>query len=344
MTTRTVEGWMRTVQEGTREALQGFFEAKHRRVRALAPAADVMVEEVESLTMRGGKRLRPLIAAAAYEACAPQAPPGPAHTLGACLELLQTALLVHDDWMDGDTVRRGGPAVHHALRGRLGEARLGDAVGVLAGDLATSMAHELLEATPFPGGRRAEAHRAFLDLLEEVYLGQCMDLCGDPDVARMHRLKTTSYTVLGPARLGALLGDGSPGAVESLTAWAIPLGEAFQIRDDLIGTFGDASETGKPGDDLRHGKRTAVVAEARASASGETLVRLDRVFGRPDASADELAAARRALVDDGVVGRVETRLEALVDDAREVLERAPLDADGKALLAALATRLNRRRA
>jgi len=159
----------------------------------------------------------------------------------------------------------------------------------------------------------------------------------------MHRLKTTSYTVLGPARLGAILGDAAPDALESLTAWALPLGEAFQIRDDLIGTFGVTDETGKPGEDLRHGKGTAVIAEARTSATGKTLARLDAVFGRPGASGDDVAAAQRALIEDGVVARVEARLSSLVEEASRVLEAAPIGEEGRGLLEVLATRLQRRR-
>ncbi len=332
--------------EATRRAVDAelarYFEEKRAEVRAISPSSVLLLEEIEALTMRGGKRLRPIVLAAAQLAVREGAELAAAVPAGAALELLQSYLLIHDDWMDGDLVRRGGPAVHASLRTRLGRDHLGDAVGVLAGDLAGTWAWELLLRTPFPAHRRNEALAAYVRLQVEVYLGQHLDVVADADVPRMQDLKTGSYTVRGPLTLGALLGDATKEQLDALLAWGGPLGEAFQLRDDLLGTFGDASATGKPGDDLRHGKGTALVAEARRSLSAAELARVEAVLGRADATDDAIALATRTLVDGGVKARVEARLDALVAESRRALEARCLTAEGREVLAAVGDKLSRR--
>ena len=176
----------------------------------------------------------------------------------------------------------------------------------------------------------------------EVYAGQHLDLTMNTDVVRMHRLKTTSYTVLGPAQLGACLGGASDAQRAALAAWAEPIGEAFQVRDDLLGTFGDAASTGKPGEDLRHGKRTALIAELHRSAGPRDRAAVERVLGRADATEAEVADALRALVDSGVRARIEARVEARFQAAARALAEAPFDAPGRALLERLGVLLARR--
>ncbi|MBC7173488.1 MAG: polyprenyl synthetase family protein, partial [Polyangiaceae bacterium] len=188
-----------TLVEATRQgidaALARFFETKRAEVRSISPASEILVDEVEALTMRGGKRLRPIVLAAAHLAVRDDAPLESAIPIGAALELLQSYLLIHDDWMDGDLTRRGGPAVHASLRRRLGNEHLGDSLGVLAGDLAGTWAWELTLSTPFPAHRRDAALAAYARVQVEVYLGQHLDIVADSDVPRMQDLKTSSYTV-----------------------------------------------------------------------------------------------------------------------------------------------------
>jgi geranylgeranyl diphosphate synthase type I len=337
-----------TLAEATRRAvdtaLGRFFTEKRADVGALSPASAVLVDEIEGLTMRGGKRLRPIVLAAAHRAVSDAASLEDAVPVGAALELLQSYLLIHDDWMDGDLTRRGGPAVHASLRQKLASAHLGDAVGVLAGDLAGTWAWELVLRTPFPAHRRDVALAAYVRLQVEVYLGQHLDVVGDPDVPRMQDLKTGSYTVRGPLTLGALLGDARPEQLAALLAWGQPLGEAFQLRDDLLGTFGDPSATGKPGDDLRHGKETALLAEARRSLTAEDRAPIEAVLGDTGATDGAVARATEALVSSGVKARVEARLDALLATSEAALEAPCLTADGREVLRSVGQRLARRSA
>jgi geranylgeranyl diphosphate synthase type I len=293
------------------------------RARSRGGDVEIVADAVRSLVMRGGKRMRAVLLAASYEACHGQGGSTAVAAAGTALELLQAYLLVHDDWMDGDDVRRGGPSVPAMMRERLpGHA---DAASVLAGDLAAAWAHEALVLL---------AARELARVEEEVIHGQVLDVRSGANDAReveaVHALKTASYTVRGPVVMGARLAGASEAQVTALAAFATPLGVAFQLRDDVLGTFGDARATGKPAGDLRKGKRTALVVEASTDAHAVEL--LGRVLGRRDASAADHAAAVAAIEASGARARVEARIAALTGEARAALERTELAPAGRALL------------
>lgn len=325
--------WTQTIREQLDDELERFFQRKRASADALSPRAGALLEGVADLTRRGGKRLRPMVVYAGYRGVQPRGQVADTLKVGAAMELLQTYLLVHDDWMDGDEERRGGPSLHARFAAAHDDRQLGNSLAVLAGDLACSFAWELLGHAPFPTEKREDAHRAFARIGEEVIFGQQLDLLADPDVARMHDLKTGSYTVRGPLTLGALLGGGNQAQVEALVRFGEPMGLAFQIRDDLLGTFGDTGTTGKPaGNDLRRGKHTSLIHEARRLLDTEDRQRLESVLGREDASDDEIAAATDLLQRCGARARVEERLEALLAEARQRLEVPALQGgDGSAL-------------
>lgn len=335
--------WLRILRAEVDAHLETFFEEKRNEtVRVSTPTVE-LVDAIEALTMRGGKRLRPAVAAAGYRCVRPGHGMDRLVELSASLELLQSYLLIHDDWMDGDDVRRGGPAVHTALSADHGDPQLGAALGVLAGDLAGTYAWELFLATPYPTQAWPVASAMFVNVQKEVYCGQHLDLIGDPDVSRMHALKTTSYSVRGPLLLGALLGNPSEPELEALSAWAGPIGEAFQIRDDLLGALGTEGDTGKPAMDLPHGKLSSVLAELRRSTTPDDRAPVEDIVGRGDVSPRELAAAKRCLHACGVVDRLEERIVRLRADADRALEGAPFNPQGLGMLTELANKLTDRR-
>lgn len=321
--------------------LSKFFADKRAETERISPRSVELVASLESLTMRGGKRLRPVVTAAAMFAVDPRARIEAFVEIGAALELLQTYLLAHDDFMDGDLERRGGPAVHAIFRASYGDEHVGDSLGVLAGDLASDYCLELaLSSSLAPATQRAVLD-ALLQLRKEVYFGQHLDVIGDADVSRMHDLKTGSYTVRGPARLGGVLGDATARELETLRAWADPLGEAFQLADDLLGTFGQAKDTGKPGEDLRHGKRTSLVMDAESRLPAAERVLLARVLGDRNASDADVAALVSAFEEHGVKASIEARAKACLDASERALEAGAsgLDARGRARLSAIGRKL-----
>jgi geranylgeranyl diphosphate synthase, type I len=324
--------------------LERYLGDKHNEAASISPDSTLLVEGVTALTMRGGKRLRPALAAAAHQAVDPTADLAAVDGVGASLELLQSFLLIHDDWMDADDERRGGPSVHAAFRERVGDRHLADSLAILAGDLAASYAWELFLEAAWPADTRRQAEQRFLTVHKEVFFGQHLDITANADVERMHQLKTGSYTVRGPLALGALLAGADGAQVAALDAASAPLGEAFQLADDLLGTFGDPKVTGKPaGNDLRAGKRNAVVVAAEALLSVDAREPLRVVFGGgaevPD---DAVARAVAQLEEAGVRNHVAERVERLLAEGDAALAAAPLDGEGTRVLRDLASLLARR--
>ena len=336
-------GWLAGVRERVNARLERFFAAKLREAQRTSDAASELVDAVAELTMRGGKRLRAAGLHAGLCAVASVFEPERSDDAAAAIELLQTYFLIQDDWMDGDVERRGGPAVHVALSTRHGDARLGASLAILAGDVASGFAWELISAAPFPAARLREALATFARMHFEVLCGQQLDLLGHADVGLVHQLKTGSYTVRGPLALGGLLGDASAEQLAALERFGAPLGLAFQLRDDLLSTFGDAGALGKPvGNDLKAGKRTALLAEARKLVVDHSRAALDAVVGNPSASDEQVARACEVLLDSGVRAKLEARLDQLLELANAALRGAGFTDVGTARLQQLAELLARR--
>ena len=332
-----IDGFLADVKARVDGRLRTFFEAKRARAAELSPPSLELVDALEEFTMRGGKRTRPAVLIAGSQAIA--ADIGTEALLEACagLELLQSYLLIHDDWMDQDPERRGGTTLHEVFADRTGNRHLGANLAVLVGDLGNAFAIELVAGSPMASSQREQALRVFWEMQQDVVLGQALDLIAYRDVALIQRLKTGSYSVKGPLLLGATIAGAPPAALDALTAYADPVGEAFQARDDLLGTFGAPEKTGKPaGNDLRAGKRTSLVEEAEKRLSEPELAPLRKVLGRADASNAEVATAMQLLEQSGAKRAVESRVEALCEKADAALRGAALQPRGQALLSQLA--------
>jgi geranylgeranyl diphosphate synthase, type I len=251
---------------------------------------------------------------------------------------------VHDDIMDGSATRRGTDTIHvlfesgHALDGWRGEARrFGEGVAILVGDLAFVYADQLLAGAP------PAAHQVFTELRIEVNVGQFLDLLGtargraNEDTARrISRFKSGKYTVERPLHLGAALAGRLDDLAAPLSGYGLPLGEAFQLRDDLLGVFGDEDVTGKPvGEDLREGKPTLLYAMAVQQASEADTAVLAR-YGAADLDEDEVAALQDVLITSGAVETVETNIDRLVAEAVEAIDGAGLSAGAQEALVELA--------
>jgi geranylgeranyl diphosphate synthase, type I len=331
------------VRPAVENELAEWLDRRMEEARGRGADVEVVASAITQLALRGGKRIRAVLAAAAFEACGGEGGPGIVARAGVALELLQTYLLVHDDWMDGDDVRRGGPSVPAMMRARFDGARA-DAMTILAGDLAAAWSRRALLEVAMAPDRLVLAAAELARVEEDVVEGQVLDVGGRAQSAKevemMHRLKASSYTVRGPIAVGARLAGATEGQVSGLTEFAEPLGVAFQLRDDLLGVFGNAEMMGKPaGNDLRAGKRSAVVVEAQRAG---LIQELGRVLGRRDATAGDVQAAISLLEVAGVRTRIEARIGVLVGEAQGALERTTLTSTGRALLAGAAYALTDR--
>ena len=350
------------------DAIQGtladFLAAQIANLDAVDPALGGFARTARDLVLAGGKRLRPVFAYWGWRGVAGDGEPvEPVLPALAALELMHTFALVHDDVMDGSATRRGLPTAHRIFEGqhrhdrRLGDAeRFGSSSAILIGDLCLVWADQLLARTPAPLGVRACYDRMRI----EAIAGQYLDVLGETQPGAwsldrallVARHKTASYTVQRPLQYGlALAGLTHPEIDEAYGRYGLAVGEAFQLRDDLLGVFGDPAVTGKPaGDDLRTGKPTALLMLARRLA---TPAQLDELAFDPagavnpaDGSGGPLSAdvARRTRViaDTGAPARLEAMIQQRVADGVAALAGAPIHEHARAALIELAVRATHR--
>lgn len=312
--------------------------AEESRVKRDAAELVPLIAQVRELTARGGKRLRAALVLLGYRLAARTADDSVAMPAAAAMELLQTYFLVHDDWMDDDPIRRGGPSVHVALRERYGSDKLGDSGAILAGDYAVSLAQEALLACDVPATALLAAARAFAELQRDVVLGQGLDVLVDSPtgdhgltrlMARTHLWKTAAYTTTGPLLVGARLGGASESVQNALRAYGDPLGIAFQLRDDWLGTFGNPEITGKSTEsDLRQGKKTAVLAALEDDVvHTEALHEFLREGAGRTRDEAEIASMQARLAAANVSARVGDAIGVETERARRALDPLELPAE-----------------
>ena len=347
------------VRRGVDDVLRATLDAERRRLRAVSPDAEVLSDSLDAM-LSGGKRLRAALCYWSWRAHGGDDEGGrrAALTVGAALELFQAAALFHDDVMDASATRRGLPAAHvvHAARHRASgwsgdAARYGESAAILLGDLALVLAGQVLgRATAGLDRPTADLVRELFDDMELVVTtGQFLDVhaqavawgadpVSDEERARtVIRAKSARYSVEHPLLLGAAIAGADGDALAAASSYGLPLGEAFQLRDDLLGVFGDPARTGKPaGDDLREGKRTVLVARALAAAADDDRVLVQSALGRADLTGGEVDEVAAVLVRSGAVAAMESLIDDLADGALAALESDALVEPGRTMLLALA--------
>ncbi|WP_134665863.1 MULTISPECIES: polyprenyl synthetase family protein [unclassified Amycolatopsis] len=338
-------------------ALADFLGRAGSEILRTEPSVAAGIEALSGFVLGGGKRIRPTFAWWGWRG-AGGAASGPLAegTLQAVasLELIQACALIHDDLIDSSDSRRGKPTVHvaaeklHADRGWLGTPSVfGLASAVLVGDLALAWADDMFADAPLPAETIAAARPAWRAMRTEVLAGQYLDVrtqaVGDasPEAAlRIDRLKTAAYTVQRPLHLGASLAGADDRLISTLLEFGGDVGVAFQLRDDLLGVFGDPSVTGKPaGDDLREGKRTLLVAlglQLAAEKGDHAAAKaIAGAIGAADLTSGTVDQVREALTSVGAVAAVERQIDELTASANAALDRAHLAEPAPSALAEL---------
>jgi geranylgeranyl diphosphate synthase type I len=332
--------------------LDALLAAEHDRWADFDPNLGHPMSEIRRLVMSGGKRLRPAFCTWGYVAAGGEPADEIVVDAGGALELMHAMALFHDDVMDDAATRRGEPTTHalaaarHAEAGWTGESRrYGDGVAILVGDLTFVYADQLLAAAP------PAAWRIWNELRIELNVGQYLDILGSVQRARdlgtaerICRYKSGKYTIERPLHLGAVLAapERAEELLPALSAYGLPLGDAFQMRDDVMGAFGDTALTGKPvGGDLIEGKPTPLLARAVAAASPAQLEVLDLV-GRPEIGDDDVSAIQQVIVDTGALDDLEHTITTLTDEAVGALDDAPITPEADTELRALAVYVSSR--
>ena len=335
-----------TIAQRVDECLGVLLDAEHARWSAFDEDLAAPVNEIRRLVLAGGKRLRPAFCHWGFVGAGGDPDDEQVVRAGAAFELMHAFALFHDDVMDGSPTRRGEPTTHevfiadHVERGGAGESRrFGEGVAILVGDLAFVYADSLLAGAP-----RA-AWDVWNELRVELNVGQVLDIVGSArrdrtrdKALRICRYKSGKYTIERPLHLGAVLAapDRAAELLPALSAYGLPLGDAFQMRDDVMGALGDPEVTGKPvGDDLREGKPTPLLAIAVERSDPARRAVLSRI-GAADITDDEILAAQEVIVDSGALDEMETLIARLADDALAAIAVAPIEETARRELVHLA--------
>ncbi len=327
---------------------------EHHRWSAVDTLLDEPLDRLRSFTVRGGKRLRPAFCHLGNAAAGGAVGDLQVLDAGAALELLHVFALIHDDVMDGSVLRRGEPTIHqhfgevHAASDWAGEPRrFGEGVAVLVGDLALVLADVLLTGAPRP------AWDVYNELRVELVMGQLLDVsfaanqAADPATSRKISLfKSAKYTVERPLHLGAALAGRLDDLAGAFTGYGLPVGEAFQLRDDVLGAFGDEAVLGKPvGDDFREGKPTRLVLHAIGVAEQQQLRPALGVLshlGDPELTPAQVVEIQEVIEATGARAAVEQRIDDLLGEAVDALATADLDPAARNDLVDLAVYCTRR--
>jgi len=332
------------------KALTAFLAHQRDLLLSVDPALAPVADAVDAFVLGGGKRLRPAFAYWGYRGAG--GPDGEdVVTAVSALELVQASALIHDDLMDGSDTRRGGPAIHrrfaalHIAGDWPGDpASFGSASAILLGDLCLVWSDEMLGGAGLDPVALLRARRQFDLMRTEVTAGQYLDVLaqasGDTSVSRastVARYKSAKYTVERPLLFGAAMAGADAAVSEAYSGYGLPLGEAFQLRDDILGVFGDPAETGKPaGDDLREGKRTYLVATAFEAASATEAAVLRDGLGDPGLTRADVDRLRQVITGTGALRRTEARIVELTAAALAAVERVDLAGGAGTVLTELA--------
>jgi len=320
-----------------------------RIVRGAADAYDLLTSD--------GKKIRAGLVKLGYDACLgehspPSAIPDGLERAAGCVEVLHNAFLIHDDIVDNSDLRRNVPTVHRRYADGARERfptfaaalAYGNAVALNFGDKGQALAQELLLSSGFPGDVLLKAVTLLSQVTIDTVTGQLLDV-GDVRLSELneelvlliHEYKTAHYTVMLPLLMGAILAAAPDEALASIRSYAVPIGIAFQIQDDILGLFGDEQLLGKPVDsDLKEGKKTLLFVHAYAAAAPAGRLLLERAHGNPQAGPEDLHAVRRIVRATGALAQSEAIARRLVDDGKQHIAGVTRSSHWRRILGGLA--------
>ena len=323
---------------------------KREKQKAPNSYSKKIYEFILDYVLRGGKRIRPILFIEGYRACDGK-DIDEIIKASLAVELLEGYLLIHDDIIDRDEVRRGGPSFHELTKtwykeefGDKDSYHFGVAFAILAGDMLGSLAIKPLLDASFDNRVKLKAIEELIQAEKRCFYGELYDVIlekkdtvTEEDLFNMIDLKTASYTTEAPLVMGAILGDGTDEQIDPLRKYGKLIGEAFQLVDDILGTFGNAVETGKPIDsDIKEGKRTLLVIHALKKANEKERKFLQECLGNMSLKADHLERIREIMVKTGAVDYSREVASSLVTKAKRVLQDADLEPDSKKFLSDMA--------
>jgi geranylgeranyl diphosphate synthase type I len=340
------------------EALMEFVRSENNYLAQIGSELEPVASAMERFLLESGKRLRPTFAYVGLLGTGAKPTP---ELLKACasLELVHVCALIHDDVMDASDTRRGAPSIHRAFETMHKDLKLkgsaeqfGISAAILLGDLALVWSAKMLHQSGLSSDVLVRALAMYDEMRVELMAGQYLDVyeqaLGSESVERslkVARYKSGKYTIERPLHFGAALGSINPNELyEVYSSYGLPLGEAFQLRDDVLGIFGDPSETGKPaGDDLREGKRTVLLAKTMELASSQEKTLISASLGVATLSNEKVEEIRAIIKNSGALAEVENLITNLTNQSLNALKSAAIDSEAIEILQTLANLVTNRK-
>ena len=329
--------------------LNRFLQDKVEEAGKIRPELARMLEVCTEFVMAGGKRLRPAFVYYGWKAVNGVGDEDVILKAAVPLELVHAGALVHDDVMDNSDLRRGRPTVHKVFEKEMGNAEVGRSLAIVAGDMVLALADEAFSAYPDFGGNFKNARMCFDEMCKEINYGQHLDVVanllpsiGEDWIMKVMRYKTAGYTVEKPLLIGAILGGSSPGLLSRISEFGVNLGVAFQIKDDLLGMFGNQEKVGKPVDsDLKEGKKTLLTAKTLERLWNEgrqtETTKFQAILGNPNLTPDEYHWCQELMRETGAVDYCQDRVEELTEAAVKSLSQADINDEAKRYLVGIST-------
>ncbi len=344
MDTINHNAFMKEMKERIDDELIRFF--REREKESLDPVCRGVNQLIEEFTLNGGKRLRPMLVVLGHDLFAPHNQK--VYRAAISMELTQTYLLIHDDIMDQSEIRRGKPSLHVSVRHQIGEKvsdpkRISENIAIVAGDLADSMAHQALLDCGLHAEEVLKANIELSKIIEMTGYGQLIDIdsasndsFSQPDLLRLHILKTARYTIEGPLVLGAML-SGTKEDVKPLSYYGTLLGTAFQLHDDILGLFGEEAETGKSiKSDVNEGKKTLLMLKAMELSGPEDREFIRACLKSGDVSDDDFARLKEIVRESGSYEYSRNMMQKMIEKSKDYLSQVNGNQEIKEFLSWLA--------
>ncbi len=321
------------------QELKKFFSNKKRKTRKISNELFDSILRLEEYTLRGGKRIRPVLIIVSYLGF------GGKNLkeiikFASSIEMLQSFFLIHDDFMDGHDLRRNGPTIHAGYKTKYGK-KTSDNLAIDVGDICISYAVQPILDCKFDNNKKINALKEFFSIIEKTCYGQLLDLIpGTKDVneefvRKIYEYKTAEYTIAGPLKLGAILAEANSQEIKKLEKIGIKLGLAFQIKDDILGVFGNEKELGKPiGSDLIEGKKTLLIVKANNRFINKKIGKKLRP--------EEIKRIRELIIKSGSLKYSEDLVKKLISNIKKDINLLGIKAKQKEFLLNLSDYIGKR--
>ena len=332
--------------------LEKFFKSKIKQVKNDNKPKELVeiIESLEKFTLNSGKRIRPILFYFGYIIGGGK---DKSEILKASIsiELIHSYLLIHDDIIDRDNFRHGNFSMHYSYAKKsendfknIDSKHFGVSMAIIAGDMASVLGYEILTNSSFSVDLKAKAIEKLNQIVSNTIAGEALDviLVEYPNVkikriCEMQKYKTAKYTIEGPLQLGAILAGADKDFLDSLSRFAIPVGIAFQIQDDIIGIFGDEKKIGKPvGSDIKEGKKTLLFAKALEKANDAQRRILNSSLGNKNININDIDRVRDIIVKTGSLKFSTNKAKELIEDAKKSLNDLEASEENKKFLNNLA--------